>query len=149
MKMSLNEWLKRGWLTSHKTSAGEITALFNVADRDLTDSQAQGLSTDSQLSIAYNAALQMATAALAASGYRAAREVHHYRIVQSLTYTIGAKADLVLQLDSFRKKRNISDYERAGTVSAQEAREMFNLAETLRAMVTEWLKKNHPELLRD
>ena len=147
--MSLNEWLKRGWLTSHKTSTGEITALFNVADRDLADSKAQGLSTDSQLSIAYNAALQMATAALAASGYRAAREAHHYRIVQSLTYTIGAKAELVLQLDSFRKKRNISDYERAGTVSAQEAREMFNLAETLRAMVTEWLKKNHPELLQD
>lgn len=147
--MSLNEWLKRGWLTSHKASAGEITELFNVADRDLTDSQAQGLSTDSQLSIAYNAALQMATAALAASGYRAAREAHHYRVVQSLTYTIGAQADLVLQLDGFRKKRNISDYERSGTVSDQEAKEMFNLARTLKTMVTEWLRENHPEFLQD
>ena len=146
--MSLSEWLRRGWLTSHKTSYGELTVLFNVADRDLADSQVQGLSTDSQLSIAYNAALQMATAALAASGYRAAREAHHYRVIQSLVHTIGAEADLVLQLDSFRKKRNISDYDQAGVVSDQEAKEMFNLAKTLREMVADWLKENHPELLR-
>jgi uncharacterized protein (UPF0332 family) len=146
--MSLAEWLKRGWLTSHKTSPREIAELFSVAERDLADSQAQGLSTDSQLSIAYNAALQLATAALAASGYRAAREARHYRVIQSLAYTIGAEADLILQLDSFRKKRNISDYERAEAVSAQEAGEMFNLAKTLRDTVTNWLKKNHPELLR-
>jgi len=81
MKVSLIEWLKRGWLTSHKTSPREIAELFSVADRDLADSQAQGLSTDSQLRIAYNAALQMATAALAASGYLAARESRHYRVI--------------------------------------------------------------------
>jgi len=90
----------------------------------------------------------MATAALAASGYRAAREAHHYRVIQSLVHTIGAEADLVLQLDSFRKKRNISDYAQARVVSDQEAKEMFNLAKTMRKMVADWLKENHPELLR-
>jgi len=145
--MSLIEWEKNGWVTSHKTSPREITELLSVAARDLADSQTKGLSTDSQLSISYNAALQVATAALAASGYRAAREKHHYRVIQSLAHTIGAKADFVAQLDSFRKKRNISDYERVGAVSAQEAKEMFTLAKTLREAVTAWLKKNHPELL--
>jgi uncharacterized protein (UPF0332 family) len=146
--MSLEDWLSSGWLTKHKPSPREIAELFGVADRDLTDSQTKGLSPDSQLSLAYNAALQMATAALAAAGYRAAREAHHYRVIQSLTYTISAKADLVAQLDGFRKKRNISDYERAGAVSAQEAKEMFTLAKTLWKTVTEWLRKNHPELMR-
>jgi hypothetical protein len=45
------------------------------------------------------------------------------------------------------KKRNISDYERAGAVSEQEAREMLTLAITLRETVTTWLKKNHLNLI--
>jgi hypothetical protein len=147
MKMSLAEWQKNGWVTSHKTSPKEITELLSIAARDLADSQTKGLSPDSQLGIAHNAALQVATAALAASGYRASREAHHYRVIQSLRHTIGANPDLVAQLDSFRKKRNISDYDRAGAVSDQEAKEMFILAKTLRETVISWLKKNHPEFL--
>jgi len=77
----------------------------------------------------------MATAALAAAGYRAARDAHHYRVIQSLAYAIGADARLITQFDGFRKKRNISDYERAGVVSDQEVKEMLILAENLRASV--------------
>jgi hypothetical protein len=101
------------------------------------------------LAIAYNAALQCAAAALGAAGYRASRESHHYRIIQSLAHTIEAVSDLIANLDTFRKKRKISDYERSGAVSAQEAREMFALAKKLRKGVSDWLKKNHPELLRE
>jgi hypothetical protein len=54
---------------------------------------------------------------------------------------------LITQLDKFRKKRNISDYERAGAVSEQEAKEMFALAENLRNEVEKWLRSNYPELL--
>jgi len=49
----------------------------------------EGLTADWRLNIAYNAALQAATAALAASGYRAAREAHHLRVMKSLEFTIG------------------------------------------------------------
>jgi hypothetical protein len=90
------------------------------------------LSSDWRLNIAYNAALQAATAALAASGYRAARESHHFRIIQSLAHTIGAPASLIAQFDQFRKKRNIGGYERAGIASDQEAKEMFLLAKKIR-----------------
>ena len=54
---------------------------------------------------------------------------------------------MIAGLDGFRKKRNISDYDRSGAVSDQEAREMFILARTLRKSVGDWLKKNHPVLL--
>jgi len=84
----------------------------------------KGLSEDWQLAIAYNAALQCATAALAACGYRSSREAHHYRVIQSLALTIGADAKLVSRLDAFRKKRNIGDYERSGLVSEKEAEEL-------------------------
>jgi len=91
--------------------------------------------------------LQLATAALAAGGYRAAREAHHYRIIQSLAYTIDADAKLVLELDQFRKKRNISGYDRAGSISDREAKEMLDLAERLRRDVRNWLLSAHPELV--
>lgn len=75
--MSLKDWLNKGWVVNHKTSPEEIADLFGVADRDLEDCKAEGLSSHWKLAIAYNAALQMATAALAACGYRSAREAHH------------------------------------------------------------------------
>ncbi len=146
--MSLKTWLSNGWLVTHQTSPQEISDLLAVADRDMKDCRTPGLSPDWRLNIAYNAALQAATAALAACGYRAAREAHHYRIIQSLTYTIGSSPDLVNQLDRFRKKRNIGAYDRAGAVSDQEASEMLNLAQNIMQEIEDWLRKNYPELLK-
>ena len=119
--MTLEVWLKNSWLIKHETSSQEIADLLGVADRDLADCQSPNLSPDWRLNIAYNAALQLATAALAAAGYRPSRESHHYRVIQSLALTIGADADLVETFDQFRKKRNIGGYERAGLVTDQEA----------------------------
>jgi len=147
--MRLGDWLRNGWLVAHETSPQEIIALLRIADRDLRECQTAGLSSDWRLAMAQNSALGSATAALSAAGYRATRDGHHYRIIQSLAYTIGAGADLIAKLDAFRKKRNISDYERSGAVSAQEADEMFVLARMLRKNVGDWLEKSHPKLLRE
>ena len=147
--MSLGDWLRNGWLVEHETSSQEIIELLRIADRDLRECQTAGLSPDWRLAMAYNSALGSATAALSAAGYRATRDGHHYRIIQSLGYTIGAGADLIAKLDAFRKKRNISDYERSGYVSAQEAEEMFVLAGMLRKRVGVWLEESHPKLLRE
>ncbi|KPK80204.1 MAG: hypothetical protein AMJ81_12350, partial [Phycisphaerae bacterium SM23_33] len=86
--MSLEDWRSSGWLSSHQSSAREVVELLALADRDLRDCQAAGLSADWKFNIAYNALLQAATAALAA-GYRASRESHHYRVLQSLALTVG------------------------------------------------------------
>ena len=118
-----------------------------MADRDLAQCRTPHLSPDWQLNIAYNAALQAATAALAAAGYRAAREAHHYRVIQSLAHTIKVHATLIAELDKFRKKRNITEYEQVGAVSEQEVKEMFALARDLRDKVEKWVRSNHPELL--
>ena len=145
--MSLTDWLKAQWLRAHKTSRQEIGNLLGVADRDLRDCQAKGLSDDARLAIAYNAALQCAVAALAACGYQPSREAHHYRVILSLEYTIGADNKLVAQFDAFRKKRNLGDYEVDGATSEKEAGEMVALAQHLRQTVENWLRANHPELL--
>ena len=147
--MSLRDWLQNAWLSEHETSREEIVDLFGVMDRDLRDCQASGLSADWQLNIAYNAALQVAVAGLAAEGYRTTRESHHHRAIQSLSYTLGTNSKTIAQLDAFRKKRNISDYERAGNISDQEAREMIALATKLRGDLIEWLRRKHLELAPD
>ena len=145
--MSLNAWEKNGWLVEHKTSPQEIKDLLGVADRDLHDCSTKGLSDDWRLAIAYNAALQCATAALAASGFRASREAHHFRIIQSLAFTLNVDAKQVGVLDAFRKKRNTCDYERAGVASAAEANEIASIARALRKELMDWLSVNHPDLL--
>lgn len=145
--MSLSDWARNGWLLPHRASPREIADLLAIVDRDLADSQAPGLSADWQLNIAYNAALQSATAALAASGYRASRGQHHYQVIQSLELTIGADRKVVNRLDAFRKKRNLGGYERAGGISEGEAREMRELAIEIAQDVRTWLEGNHPALL--
>jgi hypothetical protein len=147
MSMSLRGWVQYGWLTEHQSSREEIKNLLGVVDRDLKECQAKGLSADWRFAIAYNAALQAATAALAAAGYHSTRDSHHYRVFQSLEYTIKAEPKLIYRLDAFRKKRNLSSYEMGGTVSDGEAKEMAALAAELRSEVERWIRAEHPELL--
>jgi len=145
--MSLRQWASNGWVVAHTTSATEIQDLFDLADRDLADCQTARLSDDWRFGIACNAALQLATAALYASGYKPARgQSHHLRAVQSLEFTIAADATLVNQFDAFRAKRNTGTYDRAGAVSRAEADEMRTLAKTLRKRIAAWLTANHPPL---
>lgn len=147
--MTLRDWLRNNWLIEHKTSRREIADLLAVADRDLDDCQTEGLSPDWRLGIAYNAALQAATAALVVAGYRAARSQHHFRTIQSLAHTVGAGPNLITQFDAFHKKRNIGDYERAGLISSREADEMIDLARRLRRDVESWIREERPDLLSD
>lgn len=144
--MTLSDWLNNGWLTRHRADKREIRELLGIADRAITDAGIKEISPDARLSIAHNAALQLATAALSATGYRAGHEAYHYRTIQSLAFTIEAETDIIDQLDMFRKKRNISDYERAGAISNRDAEEMLNLAKTMREAVISWLETHHPQL---
>ena len=61
--------------------------------------------------------------------------------------TIGVDTTIIKRFDAFRKKRNISGYERTGMISDHEVEEMIELAAQLRDDVVRWLRKNHPQLL--
>jgi len=117
-----------------------------VADRDLAACQTVGLIADWRLNIAYNAGLQLATAALAAAGYQAERVGQHYRVIQSLALTLHLDAGTLAEFDDYRKLRNTSDYERAGFISDTEADGMFKLALRLRTQVETWIHANYPAL---
>lgn len=121
--------------------------MLGTAERDLHDCRTPGLRADWRFNIAYSAILGLASAALAACGYRASREGHHYWTIQSLGSTLGLEPDVIDELDAFRKKRNIATYEETGYVSDKEADEIINVAEKLRAQVVRWLKEKHRDMV--
>ena len=145
--MSLENWLNDNQIVRHRPTADEIAELMHICDRDLEKAAIVELGPDWRLSIAHNAAVQTAKAALAAAGYRARKEGQHYLLLQSLAFTIKTEPAIINQLDKFRKKRNISDYERAGMVTEQEAEEMIALAKQLRSDVAHWLHAHYPTLI--
>jgi hypothetical protein len=145
--MTLQDWQKSHYLTEHATSRQEIQDLMRGAAQDTSDSRVPGLSAGGRFNFACNAALKMATAALAASGYRASRAQHHFRVIHSLALTIEADPGLVDLLDRFRKKRNMSMYARPGTISQAEADEMLDLVIELQPLIEGWLRRSHPELV--
>jgi hypothetical protein len=147
--MSLVDWLKNDWLLEHETSRQEIAHLLKLVDRDLRDCHNASLSVDWRFNIAYNAALQSANLALAASGFRAGREAHHHRVIRSLEYTIKLDVKRITRFDAFRKKRNASEYDRAGAISEKELGEMISFAADLKDLVVAWMHKSHPELIAD
>lgn len=147
--MSLQDWVKHGWLKEHTSSRQEISDLLGLVARDLKACRTQELPLDWRFTIAYNAALQAATVALRAVGFRTTHSSHHYYTIESLFLTLALDSKFVRRLHAFSKKRSISSYDVTGTISEQELREMIELAEDLRQRVKEWLKANHPELLED
>lgn len=147
MSVSLDSWLANGWLVEHETGRGEITNLLAIVNRDIEKCALDDLGSDWKHNIAYNAALQLATAALAAGGYRARREMQHFRVLQSLAYTVGTNSRVIRRLDQARKRRNFSAYDAAGMISTQEATEVVDQARALRDEVLAWLEREHSHLL--
>ncbi len=117
--MSLSEWLKNGWLKPHQPKPREIADLLGLAQRDIKSAGVKGLDDDWRFNIAYNAALQAATAALVASGYDVPKgDSHHFRVIGSLAFTIGLESATIEKLDRYRKKRSASIYDVAGSITA-------------------------------
>lgn len=145
--MSLTQWENNGWLRRHTSSRNEIANLLNIAERDLKDTSG-GISDDWRFGIAYNAAIKLCTILLYAEGFRAEKNLQHYRTIQALPLIMGAdKMDDTKYLDACRKKRNIVEYEQIGTVTEQDADELIEFVKDFKGKVEAWLTENHPELI--
>jgi len=148
--MSLTDWKRNGWLRSHQTNPKQVTDLFAIVDRDLTDAEKEYLSADWQFGIAYNAALKLYTILLYAEGYRPEKSLAHYRTLLALPLIMGSSyKDDADYLDACRAKRNTVEYEAVGVTSQTEADELIAFCKDLRTKVTEWLKKNHSKLIKE
>jgi hypothetical protein len=143
--MSLQQWVKNGWLRPYATSRQQINSLLAIADRDLEDS-ARGLSNDWKFGIAYNAVLKLCTVLLYCEGYRSEKNLAHFRTLQALPLIMGAERQSDADyLDQCRAKRNITEYDSVGQISSEEATELQAFAHELRSEVLAWLKKKHTQ----
>ena len=147
--MSLKDSLAEGRVHTHVTNAVAIGELLRVVDRDLGDAAVPQLSADRRFATAYNAALQLATIALNAHGYRAAGGLgNHQIILQSLPEIMGAGAQARADyLDACRAKRNLTDYRRSGVASESEAAQLLEEAKTFKTELLAWLRAKHPHLV--
>ena len=145
--MSLPDYVRNGWLRRHEPTRDEIATLLALADRDLQQCRVTGLAPEWSFDIAYNAVLQCATAALAATGHQAERENKHLRTLECLEFTVGLSSAEVAFFDLCRRMRHRSVYEQLGAISPAEAEELRARAADLRRRVEVRLRESRPDLL--
>src|SRR5947208_1526709 len=78
--MSLRKYVDDDKICPHTSSQEEIRDLLQVVERDLKDAACAFISADRRHATAYNAALQLATIVLHASGFRAKSKIGHHWI---------------------------------------------------------------------
>ena len=142
--MSLDTWLRNDWLKRHTTSIAEVTGLLAIVDRELQDSQVDGVSTDGRFNHAYRAVLTLATVLLYASGYSPARgQSHQYRTLEAIPEILGesARNDSVY-LQSCRATRHAAESDAANEASETECAELSEFAKEFRTTVRAWLRKS-------
>lgn len=116
-----------------------VTDLLTLARRDLGTSRALlATSHDWAYTVAYNAVLQAGRALMASRGYRPGGQNQHISVVKFSALFLDAKDALVL--DRMRRKRHMSVYETAGTVSAAEAEFAVEQAERLTGVIESLLE---------
>lgn len=149
--MNLQKWINEGRLQHHTTNKKELENLFELVTRDLKDAKIKQLLTDRRFATAYNAALQLSTIALLAAGYRVkASTGHHWVPLLSISEVMGEKYNN--QADYFnacRAKRNMTDYDRAGTISEAELKELLEEVSIFKQEVINWILANYPKFKCD
>jgi hypothetical protein len=129
--MPYERLLREGSIRPHRTNRQEVTALFQVVERDLADAAIAVLSADRRFATAYNAALQTATAVMYSEGYRAHSVGHHAIVFEFLDEAMG---NAVLQLagyfDDCRRKRNRADDVGVGGISTTEVEDLLKEAQS-------------------
>jgi hypothetical protein len=148
--MSLESWLRSGYLVEHQATVAEVQKLLGVVDRELSDAAVSGLSDDGRFMHAYDdAALQLCTIALHASGYEVSKgKGHHAYTINSLEHALGhQQATTTRYLSTCSKQRSQGLYDHAGVVGDRDATDLLQAAHQLRTEVLDWLRANHPNLL--
>lgn len=146
--MSWTKLLEQGRAERHKTSAEELAALRAVIERNLTDARVEAISPDTRFGCAYEAALIVATAAIACSGHRVKGLGHHRTTFEALPLALPGKesVDDARYFDRCRRLRNEFSYAAAGVVDEREVHELLARVELLQGRVKRFLEGTFPRV---
>lgn len=128
----LDNLVKIKKLKKEPPDQNEFNGMVNSAKRRLDDSQIDGLSEDSQFSLAYGAAHALALAAMRWHGYRSD---NRYLVFQCLEQTIGLENAKWRVLDKCHKQRNLAEYEGHLEITPQLLQELIEVSKELLTLV--------------
>ena len=114
--MTWDEFLKAGRAERHRTSKLELDGIRAVARRNLADAVAVVISADTRFACAYEAALGLATMAIACAGYRVKGPGHHMTTFEALPLAMEGKetAEDAEYFNACRRLRNELSMEGGG-----------------------------------
>ena len=127
-------------LETIETSDADVAALWQKAVASARDAQSEGLSPDNQYVLGYQALLQMATAIIAAAGYRVRGAQGHHA---NTFYTVSALEiegliDLDVRTERIRQMRKLSAYE-PGSPRPEQIRQLRDLLQASFPVAHRWL----------
>ena len=144
--MSWQELLGKRLAERHRTSKEELNALRAVAERNLRDARVQAVSADSRFAAAYEAALTLATMAIATAGYRIKGPGHHRTIFEVLHIAMPGPQTAVdaRYFDRCRRLRNRLSYEQADVVTERDVEELLTRVTAFGDQVEHFLASRRP-----
>lgn len=128
----LDNLVKINKLKQEPVDAKEFAGMVQAGDIKLKDCQINGLSDDSQFSLAYGAAHAFSLAALRWHGYRSDSR---YLVFQCLQHTVNLSMAEWRVLDKCHNMRNLAEYEGHLDVNPQLLRELISITQTLQSLV--------------
>ncbi|MCZ7662699.1 MAG: hypothetical protein M5U22_07075 [Thermoleophilia bacterium] len=127
--MSFDDLLRARVIERVEVTPEEIAGLFAVARRDIRTAQhLVSADLDWAFAIAYNSILQLSIAYMNYLGFRPRGEGKHFNTFRFLEKALPEEQTMVRRLQKLRKKRNVTIYEHAGSVSEKEARDVIEFA---------------------
>lgn len=105
---ALDNLVKINQLNAEPPDQAEFDGMLKAATAKLQDAQLEGLSKDSQFTLAYGAAHALALAALRWQGYRSDKR---YIVFQCLQHTVNLPAEEWRIFDLCHNRRNLAEYE--------------------------------------
>lgn len=122
---ALENLVKINKLKSEPPDKDEFNGMVSAAKTKLQDAQLEGLSLDSQFSLAYSASHALALAALRWHGYRSD---NRYLVFQCLQHTLGMESTDWRVLDQCHRRRNLAEYEGHMEVDQQLLKELIKIS---------------------
>jgi len=130
---SLENLVRIGKLKLERPDRAEFNGMMSAATIKLQDVALQGLSVDSQFSLAYGAAHALSLAALRWHGYRSESR---YLVFQCLEHTLGLARAKWRVLDKCHNCRNLAEYEGHLNIDGQLLNELVIIANELLIQVS-------------
>ncbi len=124
------------------SSSTEIKRLLAIAERDLGQARIGNLHLDTRFSLAYSAALQLATVILRIHGIRIRKVGFHQHTFAELRTQLPAEMQAFGDyFDRARRKRNAAFYDQVNVVSESDVNDLIQQVETFQAWVTSEAKQ--------